>query len=65
MDPIHEMEMHRMRREELMREVEGNRLARRLREERSSGVRSVSLDRMMGALRAALGGKPGVSDCEG
>lgn len=62
---MNDFEMAKIHREELMREIEGNRLARRLREERNSGVRSFSLDRIMAALRAAFGGKPGVGDCEG
>jgi hypothetical protein len=64
MDPIQEIEMDRMRREELMREVERTRLARRLRNERVSGTRA-SLDRAVDAIRGALGMKPSVGDCEG
>jgi hypothetical protein len=64
MDPIQEIEMDRMRREELMREVEKSRLVRRLRKEKASGTRA-SLDRVMDAIRGALGMKPSVGDCEG
>ncbi len=63
MYPLNEPEMQRIRREELMREAENARLARRLRAERAAGVRSISLDRAMAALRAAFGRKARVGDC--
>lgn len=63
MYPLNEPDVQRIRRQELMREVENARLARRLRDERAAGVRSISLGRAMSALRAALVGKPRVGDC--
>ncbi|MGH3087228.1 MAG: hypothetical protein ACRDSJ_07915 [Rubrobacteraceae bacterium] len=65
MYPLNEPELQKLHREEVIWEVERARLARRLREERTSGVRDSSLDRVMTALRTAFGREAKVGDCDG
>lgn len=71
MDPVYEADVQRVRREELLREAESARLARRLRREKeSSGASGSSLDRLMAPVRVVFRSKPvrsqpDVGECEG
>lgn len=62
---LYEPEIRRLHREEMMREAERARLARRLRAEKGSGGRRNPLERMFASLRAVAGGKARTGGCEG